>query len=442
MQRLFCGAVLFLLSFSFSFHFDLMAAEVPAVLVIGLDGFRHDYVDQYDFKFLKSFRDRAAAYARFVPQYPTLTFPNFFSMATGRAVVDHGLLCNHFYSPRRQKLYTLRDRNSYLDAAWYHGQPIWMAIEGGMRSAVYFWPGSEVPTMTPLTVKKYDGSVPNQQRMDEVLTWLRQDPAKRPHFMMLYFSTPDSVAQKFGIGSPEFIQQIKELDEQLESFITTALQERPDLNIIMVSDHGMVNSDPAQQVFLDDLVNLDEYIEKKMIFPIGPLVTIYEPDATKAAQLKDELAKKAKFYQVYLKKELPAQFNYQHEDVGDIIIVAECGYYVTIHQFPQTDKAAHGYAPWLCPGHEMDGIFYALGPSFDRGHHDLEALDNRQLYPLLLAIYGQRSIDTFAAALEYKLAYTLKVNKDKAERTGTTETAPDSNPAPATATASATPAAQ
>ena len=53
MQRLVRGAVLFLLGFNFSLHFDLMAAEVPAVLVIGLDGFRHDYVDQYDFKFLK-----------------------------------------------------------------------------------------------------------------------------------------------------------------------------------------------------------------------------------------------------------------------------------------------------------------------------------------------------------------------------------------------------
>ncbi|MBP5296840.1 MAG: alkaline phosphatase family protein [Bacteriovoracaceae bacterium] len=407
MVRLFlCGMIFFL------FSGGCRAAEPPAVLIIGLDGFRHDYVDQYDFKFLKNFRGRSAIYGRFIPQYPSLTFPNFFSMATGRAVVDHGLLSNYFYSPRRDRHFTIRDRASYLDANWYHGQPIWMAIEGGKRSAVFFWPGSEINMLTPAIFKQYDGTIPNQQRLDEVLTWLRQDPAQRPHFMMAYFSTPDYLAQKHGIGSPEFIQGVQELDTQLENFVKIAQKERPDLNIIIVSDHGMVDSDPAEQVFLDDLANLDTYIESNKIFPLGPLVTIYEPDAAKAAQLKEELAAKAKFYQVYLKKELPAAFNYQHEDVGDIVVVAECGKYVTIHKYPQTDKAAHGYAPWLCPHHEMDGIIYAQGPNFVRGNHDIGELDNRQLYPIVMAIYQQRSIDTFAAPLGQKLYYYLNLDKD------------------------------
>jgi alkaline phosphatase D len=329
-------------------------------------------------------------------------------MATGLGVAEHGLLSSYFYAPRWQKSYSIRDRRSYLLPQWYQGTPLWMALANGRKSAAYFWPGTEIFTMRPAIVKAYDGSIPNQQRMQEVLAWLRMPEEHRPQLVMLYFSTPDSAAQKFGIGSPEFMEGIQELDQQLGQFIQTIQQEWPMMDIIIVSDHGMVPSHPEEQVFLEELVDLSSYIEKEMVYALGPMTTIYEPDRAKAQKIKDALALAApgRHYQVFLKDELPEAYHYQHEFVGDIIVIADCGYSVTIKKYTQTDVAAHGYAPWSCPA--MDGIFMAQGPHFKPGK--LGRTDNRQLYPLVLGIYGLSSRDPRTAKLDPQLQTYLQLD--------------------------------
>ena len=71
--------------------------EKPYLIMISVDGFRHDYAEKHGARFLQQAgRDYTKA-AYMLPSYPTLTFPNHYSLATGLYPAHHGLVDNHFY---------------------------------------------------------------------------------------------------------------------------------------------------------------------------------------------------------------------------------------------------------------------------------------------------------------------------------------------------------
>ena len=81
---------------------------------------------------------------RMIPVFPSLTFPNHYSLVTGLYAERHGIVSNTFYDPARRQTYSLSDRAAVTDGSWYRGEPIWVTAESqGMVSGMFFWPGSE-----------------------------------------------------------------------------------------------------------------------------------------------------------------------------------------------------------------------------------------------------------------------------------------------------------
>ena len=66
------------------------------VLMISLDGFRHDLASMANTPTLDSLR-AVGVYADIAPCFPANTFPNHYSMATGLHPDHHGLINNTFY---------------------------------------------------------------------------------------------------------------------------------------------------------------------------------------------------------------------------------------------------------------------------------------------------------------------------------------------------------
>ena len=63
--------------------FDLLLASQSSLLVISFDGYRHDYNEMYEAIDFNQFIDTGVKAKSLKPVFPTLTFPNHFSIATG-----------------------------------------------------------------------------------------------------------------------------------------------------------------------------------------------------------------------------------------------------------------------------------------------------------------------------------------------------------------------
>ena len=154
---------------------------------------------------------RGSAPEGMIPAYPSVTFPNHYTLVTGLYPEHHGIVANAFYDPARKQIYSYRDPAAEVDGTWYGGTPLWvLAEQQGMRSACFFWPGSEaeIQGVRPTYYMKYDQKYPNDQRVDQVLAWLKLPAEQRPHFITLYMSDVDGAGHSHGPDSPEVAEAV------------------------------------------------------------------------------------------------------------------------------------------------------------------------------------------------------------------------------------------
>src|SRR3954463_6859292 len=121
------------------------AQQAHYVVLVSLDGFRWDYAKRDNAANLLELGKKGVwAPEGMLPSYPSLTFPNHFTMVTGLYPEHHGLVANTFYDETKQARYAIADTKAVTDGTWYSGVPLWSLAESqGMRTACLFWPGSE-----------------------------------------------------------------------------------------------------------------------------------------------------------------------------------------------------------------------------------------------------------------------------------------------------------
>ncbi len=93
--------------------------DKPYLILVSIDGFRWDYPDPGITPTLDRIAANGIRAQELVPVFPTLTFPNHYSIATGLYPANHGLIGNRFPSKDRTKFYSLYDRDSVQDGSWY-----------------------------------------------------------------------------------------------------------------------------------------------------------------------------------------------------------------------------------------------------------------------------------------------------------------------------------
>jgi predicted AlkP superfamily pyrophosphatase or phosphodiesterase len=237
--------------------------KIPYVILISFDGFRSDYVERYDLKNFKNFADAGVTAEGLIPCYPSKTFPNHYSIITGLYPGNHGLVDNLFYDPVVKRAYHMNDRAAVTDKVFYGGIPIWQRCkENGIRTASFFWIGSEVnqEVFQPDYFFNYDQSIPFSDRTAQVLNWLSLPEDKRPHFITLYFSSPDYEAHHFGPLAEKTKQALQSLDALIGKFIEDVNLTNLPVNILLVSDHGM-SSLPHEletYIFIDEILKTDD----------------------------------------------------------------------------------------------------------------------------------------------------------------------------------------
>ena len=357
----------------------------PYVILVSLDGFRFDYAQRYGARNLLDLATRGTSAPQgMIPSYPSVTFPNHYSIVTGLYPEDHGIVENNFYDPQRREKFLFTDRRSSSDGSWYGGVPLWVLAERqGMRAACFFWPGSEaeIGGVRPTYNVAFDERIPGERRVEQVVDWLRLPPEKRPHFITLYFGEVDSAGHRTGADSTETAQAVRQIDGLIARLIAAVASLRLPVNIVVVSDHGMVNTQGPW-------LNLDQFADLSGFQTAGAL--LYAPSEAAAARAYSQLRGASDKFMAYRRNQMPAHLHYSYnERIGDPVVVATGPYLIRAHSSGNLNdippKGMHGYDPQVMEA--MRGIFYAAGPNIRPGV-TLQPFENVNVYPLLAKILG------------------------------------------------------
>jgi predicted AlkP superfamily pyrophosphatase or phosphodiesterase len=367
----------------------------PTVILLSIDGFRYDYPEKHGAPTIAAMaRDGVRAKWMNV-SFPTKTFPNHYTVATGLYPANNGIVDNNVFA--FGTVLSMSRREEVENSRWWLGEPIWVTAENqGLRAASFFFVGSEAPVkgVRPTFWRRYNGGVPPQMRVDTVLSWLDLPEKERPRIITFYFSDTDDAGHEFGPDAEETKYSVWNVDSYVKR-LTDGIEKRglkEKVNIILVSDHGMASVDYRNVTFLDEHFSLE--LAERILWS-NEVVHIF-PKAGKTDEIHNAI-KNLEKVTCWKKDEIPARFNYKGSDrIAPIVCMSDEGWITTSRQRysdwmrniadPERPRGAHGYDPGL---ESMRGIFMAWGPAFKKGHL-AEPIENVDVYNLMCRILGLR----------------------------------------------------
>lgn len=366
------------------------AQKKPYLILISLDGFRWDYVEKYHPPNLSSFIKNGVMAESLIPSFPTKTFPNHYTLATGLYPDNHGILGNVFYDYKKDTTFNKRNVAMAEDGSFYGGSPIWVeAKKADIVTASYYFVGTEadIQGIRPTYYYKFDNSVSNEERVNQAINWLNLSEKRRPHLITLYFGDLDKTGHRHGTLDEEKIKTtLFELDKDLGKLFKGLSETGLPINIIIVSDHGMANQLTNKLIPIESIENDTLF----MTIDHGTIVNIH-PKKDKDTVLQ-YLRQKEDHFKVYKTENTP-EFEYipKNKNWGEIQLIPDYGYYF-LTQKNKTSLIEKGIATIGVHGYdskykEMHGIFYANGPAFKVGYK-VPPIKNIHIYPLMCKILG------------------------------------------------------
>nr|XP_045625603.1 venom phosphodiesterase 2-like [Procambarus clarkii] len=356
------------------------------LILVSVDGFRADYILRGRTPTIEALGASGVRAPYIKPSYPTITFPNHYTIVTGLYPPVHGVVDNKFYDPTLGREFRV-GRPGSLKPWWWGGEPIWKTVEmQGKLAASYFWAGSEVEGNQPTYCIKYNASLPFEERVAQVLAWLDLPPAERPAFIALYMHQPDEVAHVYGPKAPQVDETLSHIDAVVK-LLVEGLGARNLLscvNLVVLADHGMA------ETALERVIRIDHYVpnlDARTRFwggVFGRMTPLDGSPETKEEML-DALSCKRPEMRVYDKSTLPVRWHIgQQRRVEDIVFDLDDGFQVAKDNKYTTYGGDHGYDNYFS---SMNAIFVAHGPEFRR-NVEVEPFQNTELYNLMCVLLG------------------------------------------------------
>ncbi len=343
------------------------AQKAHYLVLVSLDGFRWDYAKRDGATHLLALGKRGVwAPQGMLPSFPSLTFPNHYTIVTGLYPEHHGLVANSFYDETKQAKYGMSESAAVTDGSWYSGVPLWSLAEGqGMRTACIFWPGSEaeIAGHRPTWYAKFDSKTQatdevEQARIDDATALLKLPDADRPHFITIYYPEPDHEGHQFGPDAPETKKAVLKLDGMIAKLKAALDATHLPIDLVVVSDHGMAKVEGPW-------ITLDKFADLTGFETVGPL--LYGKTEEDRVRVYNKLKQASSQFVAYRRKAVPAGLHYnQSVREGDPVIIPTGPYAIRAHE-PPPDKpdaapnaGAHGFDPQTMP--QMKASFFAAGP--------------------------------------------------------------------------------
>jgi len=400
--------VIFIATFVISTYHDrkIDPSNVKTTLILfSLDAFRREYLDRKKTPTLATMAEEGISAEYMISQFPTKTFPNHYSIITGLYPESHGIVSNVFYDPKLNSTFRITDPECYQDHEnkWFKGEPLWAtANKNGHKTASLMWVGSQavISGEKPTYVVPY-GDMTLDERMDAVFEWLELPAKDRPSFISVYVPDLDTIGHQKGPSSDDINRKLVEIDQMFAKFLTK-LEDRElidFIDIMVVSDHGMSDTDPEKVLFLDDYIDLDD-VEVTDVYPIGSIRPKNGTDINKIYEKWSSGRKNGNetLFNVWFTNEnlgkqeylIPERFHYNsliNERIPPIVSAPKPPYtWATKDSFNKDSflKGLHGYEN---TEEVMKAIFLAKGPSFQKKvNFTMEPFANTELYDVMCRI--------------------------------------------------------
>ena len=382
------------------------SAYSPTIL-ISLDGFRADYIDRGLTPTLAALAGDGVRAQAMRPSFPTLTFPNHYTLVTGLYPDHNGIVANRFSDPVTKKTFVYKDAASIADPAWWGGEPLWVSVEKqGGHAATMFWPGSDVAidNTRPEFWMPFDGKTTIDARVDKVLGWMDLPAAQRPRFITLYIDTTDHVGHDNGPDSAAIDEALRRVDAALSRLVDGLRQRHlfDATNIVIVSDHGMTATSPDRVVVIDDSFDMTALDNVW-----AGVIAAFAPKPGREREADASIHAPHDHMRCWRKDEIPARLHYgTNPRIPPYVCLADDGWLIDTRKWlddpkHHPSKGEHGYDN---DDPAMRALFVAHGPAFRHGLIVPE-FDNVDVYPLLARILHIRAqpsdgrLDTVAGML-------------------------------------------
>ena len=354
-------------------------------VIVSLDGLRWDYLDTYDVPFMQQLA-REGVKAVMQPSFPSKTFPNHYTLATGLVPDHHGIITNTFWDREKGVEFSLGNKVTRADGRYYGGDPVWLtAKHQGVKTATVFWVGSDVTINGehPTYWRDYQTEqLDFEGRVDEVLRLLKLPEQDRPHLVMAYFEEPDRSGHNYGPMHRLTRRAMEDLDLLL-SKMWARIQLLPiasQVNLIITGDHGMASVDPKRFVDIDDMLPKRWYERFCNDYPtlIYASAPQYVDSIYNALQGVDHI-------RAWKRGELPAYLNYgTNPNMGDVVVLPDVGW-LFADKPSKKQRGSHGFDHTAA---DMQVGFRAIGPDFKVGYEKPDRFRNVCVYPLLCYLLG------------------------------------------------------
>ena len=368
----------------------------PTVILISLDGFHPDYLDQYKPPVLNKLAKEGVRAKWMIPSFPTKTFPNHYTVATGLYPDNHGIIENNMYDAETKAIFGLDKREEITNPRWWGGEPIWVTAEKqGQIAAAFFFPGTETPIHGDLPTfwKEYRHTLPNEERVDTVLSWLDLPREKRPTVFTMYFSDVDDAGHASSPYSEATKAAVLKVDGNVGRLMDGLRARKIDkkVNLIIFSDHGMQPYLPRDAIILDEMFDAES---AERIFWVGEFTQIFPKEGKEDEIYNAIKSKLPPTADVYRRDEFPARYNFgKNKRIAPIVVLPKPGAiimnrkrYKEMEERGTLDKmrGGHGYDNAAA---SMRALFVAHGSAFKKGFV-AEPFENVNVYNLMCDILG------------------------------------------------------
>ncbi|WP_127124638.1 ectonucleotide pyrophosphatase/phosphodiesterase [Pseudoflavitalea rhizosphaerae] len=361
----------------------------PYVVLISADGFRYDYMQKFNAMNLQRLSKGGVRAKSMVPAFPSLTFPNHYTLVTGLYPAHHGLVDNTFFDPSLKRRYSMGNIKEVTDSTWYGGEPLWVLAEKQqLLSASFYWVGSEAPVqgIRPSYWYHYGTDIAMPDRLTAVKDWLSLPEEKRPHLITFYFPEVDHEAHEHGPDAPETAAAVQLIDQAVGQMQAIIDSSKLPVNVIFVSDHGMSTVDTV-----NTLRPPDADTSRFWVTISNMIIHLYSKnkDPQEIQSQYKQLKAASNGFDVYLSSSTPRRWQYNSQNdrygrIGDILILP---------RYPRTFSwgnrrpipGRHGYDPYRYK--EMHASFYAWGPQIRSGK-TIGSFQNVHVYALVANLLG------------------------------------------------------
>ncbi|KAL4630020.1 ectonucleotide pyrophosphatase/phosphodiesterase family member 3-like [Arapaima gigas] len=341
------------------------------LLLVSLDGFRAEYLKTWS-KLIPVI-DKLKTCGTYAPYmqavFPSMTFPNHYTIVTGLYAESHGLIDNNMYDPVFDTSFSLSNSEK-SNPRWYLGQPIWHTVMNqGLKAGTYFWPGSDVKIngRFPNIYRDYDGKVPFEERVFGVLQWLRLPEDKRPDFYTLYLEEPDKSGHNYGPVSGGVIEAIQGVDRIIGQLMNglKQLDLHQCVNIMVVADHGMEETSCNRIEILQDMVgDINHLYVNQGAF--GRIRSINKDQTCEWYLFPWDIQCKKTDQKVkpLLKSNLPKRYHYANSRrIEDVVVLVEPKWLFARYKgsLNYCEGGTHGYDNDVP---SMQAMFLSYGPKF------------------------------------------------------------------------------